>query len=224
MGPPPGFGVAGVVYSYQLTATGGTAPYTWKLASGSLPAGLKLSATQGTISGTPTATGSSTFSLTLRDSASPAHTVSTSMSIPIFARAADGSGAETVSPSTATRASSGNVFVLTYTAPQSGALYNGRLRITIPAGWTAPSTSTAAAGLVTTNNGTLTTSSQVVGVNGIRLAPGASLKITYGSTASGASGVTVSSKAGTYRFATRESSSGRGSLITIAVSPAVSLS
>ncbi len=41
----------GVPYSAQLTATGGTAPYKWKLALEGLPAGLKLSKS-GLISGT----------------------------------------------------------------------------------------------------------------------------------------------------------------------------
>lgn len=45
----------GSAYSTTLAASGGTAPYTWRLANGSaLPAGLSLS-TSGVISGTPTA-------------------------------------------------------------------------------------------------------------------------------------------------------------------------
>ncbi len=40
----------GVAYGYQLQAAGGTFPYKWKVTSGSLPAGLKLSGT-GLISG-----------------------------------------------------------------------------------------------------------------------------------------------------------------------------
>lgn len=56
-------------YSVQLnSATGGTAPYTYTLAAGStLPAGLSLSAS-GLISGTPTAAGNYTFSVTAADS------------------------------------------------------------------------------------------------------------------------------------------------------------
>lgn len=41
----------GVAYSYQLQAAGGTLPYKWRLTSGSLPSGLKLSGT-GRIFGT----------------------------------------------------------------------------------------------------------------------------------------------------------------------------
>lgn len=40
-------------YSQQLSASGGSSPYTWKLISGSLPPGLALS-TSGLIAGTPT--------------------------------------------------------------------------------------------------------------------------------------------------------------------------
>jgi hypothetical protein len=57
-------------YSVTLQATGGTPPYTWSLASGSLPRGLTLSS-NGVISGTPTATGLFPFTITVTDSASP---------------------------------------------------------------------------------------------------------------------------------------------------------
>ena len=52
-------GKVGVAYSQQITATGGTAPYTFTVLSGTLPPGLTLS-TSGLLSGTPTAPGSST--------------------------------------------------------------------------------------------------------------------------------------------------------------------
>jgi hypothetical protein len=225
IGSPPTFGVAGIAYSYQLTATGGPAPYTWKLASGPLPTGIKLSATKGTLTGTPTTAGSWPFSLTVTDSSTPTKQSATaSMTVQIYPRAADGSGTETASPSTAAHGSSGNVFVLTYTAPQSGGLYNGKLRITVPTGWTAPSTIATSAGLVATSNGTIAASGQAINVTGIRLAPVAILTITYGSTVNGAAGVKVSTKAGTYTFATKETSSGSGTLVAISGSPTVAVS
>ncbi|MBI4906336.1 MAG: putative Ig domain-containing protein [Acidobacteria bacterium] len=49
-------GVVGTGYSTTLGASGGTAPLTWSLAAGTLPAGLSLNAGSGVISGTPTAT------------------------------------------------------------------------------------------------------------------------------------------------------------------------
>jgi hypothetical protein len=60
-------GVAGVMYSQTLAAGGGTTPYTWSITSGSLPAGLTLSSA-GVVSGTPTAAGSSTFTVQVTDS------------------------------------------------------------------------------------------------------------------------------------------------------------
>jgi hypothetical protein len=56
-------GTVGVGYSATLTATGGTPPYTWSLVSGSLPAGLSLTPNSGAISGTPTAAGTSSFTV-----------------------------------------------------------------------------------------------------------------------------------------------------------------
>ncbi|HZO56537.1 MAG TPA: IPT/TIG domain-containing protein [Bryobacteraceae bacterium] len=64
--PPATFGTA---YSFTLQADGGTVPYRWSLASGNLPAGLTLANT-GVISGTPTAIGSSAFTISVLDSAS----------------------------------------------------------------------------------------------------------------------------------------------------------
>jgi hypothetical protein len=59
-------GNIGVSYSQTLAATGGTAPYTWAVTSGSLPSGLTLT-TAGLLSGTPTAPASYTFTLTVTD-------------------------------------------------------------------------------------------------------------------------------------------------------------
>lgn len=61
-------GTVGVAYSVALAASGGTLPYTWSLVVGSLPTGLTLSTSSGTISGTPTGTGSSSFTVKVADS------------------------------------------------------------------------------------------------------------------------------------------------------------
>lgn len=55
-------------YFLTLAGTGGTNPYTWSLASGSLPAGLTLDPTTGTISGTPLRVQRTQFSIQLTDS------------------------------------------------------------------------------------------------------------------------------------------------------------
>ena len=60
-------GKVGTAYSTQLAVTGIT-PITWSLAGGSLPIGLTLS-TAGKISGTPTVTGTSNFTVKAANSA-----------------------------------------------------------------------------------------------------------------------------------------------------------
>ncbi|MGO4837600.1 putative Ig domain-containing protein, partial [Rhizobiaceae sp. 2RAB30] len=52
-----------------ITATGGTSPHVFEVASGTLPAGMSLSAA-GVLSGTPTAAGTSNFTVTAKDSSS----------------------------------------------------------------------------------------------------------------------------------------------------------
>jgi hypothetical protein len=62
-------GVVGSPYDATLAATGGTPPYTWGIASGSLPSSLALAATTGTISGTPSTSGTFTPTVQVTDSA-----------------------------------------------------------------------------------------------------------------------------------------------------------
>ncbi|HVO78931.1 MAG TPA: putative Ig domain-containing protein, partial [Candidatus Bathyarchaeia archaeon] len=61
-------GTNGVLYPLAFTAIGGTAPYSWLVTNGSLPNGLTLS-TAGFLNGTPTATGTFTFSVQVTDAA-----------------------------------------------------------------------------------------------------------------------------------------------------------
>ncbi len=61
---PSGF--AGAAYNQTLTATGGTAPYTFALTPGPLPPGVSL-ATDGTLSGSPLITGTFNFTITATD-------------------------------------------------------------------------------------------------------------------------------------------------------------
>jgi hypothetical protein len=74
-------GTVGTAYSSSFTATGGASPYTYSISSGSLPAGLSLTASSGLVSGTPTASGVSNFSGTVTDSAKNAGTVSCSITV-----------------------------------------------------------------------------------------------------------------------------------------------
>lgn len=60
-------GGTGVSYSQTLTAEGGKKPYSWAVASGSLPDGLTLDSGSGVISGTPAAAGTANFSVQVTD-------------------------------------------------------------------------------------------------------------------------------------------------------------
>jgi uncharacterized protein (TIGR03382 family) len=61
-------GTYGTAYSQAITASGGTAPYTYQISAGSLPAGLTLNSTTGVLSGTPSAAGTSSFTVEATDS------------------------------------------------------------------------------------------------------------------------------------------------------------
>lgn len=59
-------------YSQALDASGGTPPYFYAVASGSLPPGLDLNPLTGRISGTPTSSGAYTFEIRATDADQPA--------------------------------------------------------------------------------------------------------------------------------------------------------
>ena len=58
----------GAGYDATVAVTGGTAPYTFTVASGQLPMGLGLNNSSGKISGTPGASGTSNFDISVSDS------------------------------------------------------------------------------------------------------------------------------------------------------------
>ncbi len=59
-------GTLGTPYTFQMTATGGTVPLTWRVAAGSLPAGLAIDG-NGRIAGTPTTAGDSSATIEVTD-------------------------------------------------------------------------------------------------------------------------------------------------------------
>jgi subtilase family serine protease len=83
-------GTVGAAYPpTDLVSVGGTAPYTYAVSNGALPAGFALSAA-GVLSGTPTAAGSFTFTITATDSSAGTglHTGSQSYTVTINPSAA----------------------------------------------------------------------------------------------------------------------------------------
>jgi uncharacterized protein YhjY with autotransporter beta-barrel domain len=74
-------GTKGAAYSQTVGASGGTGPYTFTISSGSLPAGLSLNSATGAITGTPTGSGISNFTVRAADSIGNVGTHSYSVSI-----------------------------------------------------------------------------------------------------------------------------------------------
>ena len=89
-------GVVGTAYSNTLTATGDS-PFTWSIDSGDLPNGLTLNASTGCISGTPTTTGTFSFSVKVINNEGDA-TKALSIGISSGSSGNDGGGSPTPDP------------------------------------------------------------------------------------------------------------------------------
>ncbi|WP_047129780.1 putative Ig domain-containing protein [Xanthomonas arboricola] len=132
-------GTAGQAYSAAITpATGGTAPYSYALTGGVLPAGVVVDAATGALSGTPTVAGTFNFTVTVSDSTpSPAAQASRSYTLTIAAPVV------VIAPTTLPAATRGTAYSQTLsasggTAPYTYALASG----TLPAGITLASNGT----------------------------------------------------------------------------------
>jgi hypothetical protein len=123
-------GRIGAAYSATLAATGGRGPYSWALIGGTLPAGLKLNAATGAISGTPTVTVTAaalTFQVT--DAGSPVQIASMELPLtvspqPLSITSSALPGGQLNAPYSATLTASGG------TTPYKWSLSSG----TLPAG------------------------------------------------------------------------------------------
>ncbi len=74
-------GEVGLPFQDVQLATGGTFPYTWTISAGTLPAGLSISSSLGTIKGTPTTPGATNVTVQVADSASNTSTQAISITI-----------------------------------------------------------------------------------------------------------------------------------------------
>lgn len=99
-------------YSQSLGASGGTSPYTWQVASGSLPGGMTLDASTGLISGTPSVLGTSNFTVRCTDSAPTAAEATRALSITV----APAGGTLSITTSSLPAGTQGSAYTATLTA------------------------------------------------------------------------------------------------------------
>jgi hypothetical protein len=76
---------AGSAYTASVTASGGTAPYRYEVSAGTLPAGLSLNTSTGAITGTPSAAGSASFTITATDSNSVSGSAAYTLAVSVAA-------------------------------------------------------------------------------------------------------------------------------------------
>src|ERR1035441_8172731 len=115
---PAASALVGRNVSFPLIATGGSAPYSWRLVDGQLPPGLKLHAHSGAISGVPATAGECRFTVAVADSSAPPL-----LFPPAFVRGS----ASPCSPAPPGRAPpSGRYTATTIAACRKGRLHTGR--------------------------------------------------------------------------------------------------
>ena len=119
-------GVQGTAYSASLAATGGVSPYTFSISSGTLPVGLSLSAA-GSISGTPTGVGTSSFTVKAVDSSNPSQSATANLSIIVTSSLA-------ITTTSLPNGVAGNAYSATVTANGGITPYTFSLIGTVPAG------------------------------------------------------------------------------------------
>jgi Putative Ig domain/Domain of unknown function DUF11 len=181
-------GVTGSAYSQSLSADGGTTPYTWSLADGSLPSGLELSP-GGVITGTPKGAGTSSFTVKVTDAENPAKSATVKLSLTVAADKAD----VAVKMSGPASAKPGASVTDTITVTDNGPVAASKVKVTLDgAGLTAV---TASAGgstkSVTVLGVTLSTTTWSVA----SLAPGQAITFTISGTVP-ARGIKVATAAG----------------------------
>jgi hypothetical protein len=138
------------------------------------------------------------------------------------AAAANGTGTLTTKTTSVTYGSSAHTITFTYTAA-SGGVSSGGVHVTVPSGWSPPSTTGTAAGYSTASTGTLTVDGQTIIVLGVTLSSGATLTINYGVRTAKGPGATATQSVGPQTWAATEKSTSGGTETNLAKSPVITV-
>ncbi len=141
---------------------------------------------------------------------------------PASAAAANGTGTMTTKTTSVTYGSTAHTITFTYTAA-TGGVSGGGVHLTVPAGWSAPSTTGTSAGYTTASTGTVSVDGQTIVVLGVTLAAGATLSINYGARSAKGPGATATTSVGAVTWTTTEKSTSGGAETTIAKSPVITV-
>jgi len=158
-----------------------------------------------------------------QDKATNGGVYTNSSSPSITVNAANGSGTMTELPANVSNGSPGNTLTFTYTAA-AGGMSGGDVAVTLPSGWSAPSTTGTDPGYATSSTGTVSGVGQTLDVSGVTLAGGATMTIVYGDTGGGGPGATAGTTGGANLLQTQQRSTGAPAVLTnIAASPSVNV-
>jgi hypothetical protein len=141
---------------------------------------------------------------------------------PAAAAAANGTGTLTTKTTSVTYGSSAHTITFTYTAA-TGGVSSGGVHVTVPTGWSAPSTTGTAAGYSTASAGTLTVDGQTIIVLGVTLAAGATLTINYGARGAKGPGAVATQSVGPQTWVATEKSTSGGAETNLAKSPVITV-
>ena len=141
---------------------------------------------------------------------------------PASAAAANGTGTLTTKTTSVTFGSSAHTITFTYTAA-TGGVSSGGVHVTVPFGWSAPSTTGTAAGYTPASTGTVTVDGQTIVVLGVTLAAGAALTINYGARGAKGPGAVATQGVGAQTWAATEKSTSGGTETNLAKSPVITV-
>jgi hypothetical protein len=128
----------------------------------------------------------------------------------------------TTKTTSVTSGSTGHAITFTYTAA-TGGVSAGGVHLTVPAGWSLPSTTGTSAGYTTASTGTVSVDGSSIVVLGVTLAAGATLTINYGDKTAKGPGATATTAVGPATWVATEKSTSGGAETALAKSPVITV-